>query len=176
MVDIRNYVNPHPRYSQRIQTDALAGLGALYVEDRSGKVFDRLLRSLRRGAIVRVCRPFLLAPVRGRPKTRRAKWVERHEAIKARGCKLECLQPNDCRGARMAMVAYEEIASSGRGAAGREKSGRPPKAYTPEQRVVMEREWHSKKHKTRAAAYKAIKAFGIEVTRGYLYAHYSVKS
>lgn len=72
------------------------------------------------------------------------------------------------------MAAYEGIASSGRGAAGREKSGRPPKKYTPEQLIIMEREWHSKKHATRDSALKAIRSYGIEVKREWLYVHFPV--
>lgn len=173
-MSIRYYINPHPRYSLTIQTATAKG-GAIYVEDRTGKVFDRLLRSLRRGDVVGVYRPFLLAPIKGRPKTRRTKWLARYGAIKAKGGKVVWIAQPDINSTHLAMVAYEEIASSGRGAAGREKSGRPPIAYTPEQLIIMEREWHSKKHKTRAGALKAIQSYGIKVKRGYLYSKFPVR-
>ena len=173
--DIRNYVNPHPSHSEAKQL-AYFGDGTTYVEDRSGKVIERLIKSLRRGSIVRVVQPFLLAPVRGRPQTRRNKWADRVCRIKAAGALFLTMRCPQLRGAKLAMVAYEEIASSGRGAAGRSKSGRPQKSYSPEQLIVMEREWHSKKHKTRDGALKAIRNYGIEVKREWLYVHFPVKT
>lgn len=173
--DYRDYVNPHPRYSAQAQ---MIGFGwrdsHAYIEDRFGKVFDRLLRSLRRGDVVRVYKAFLLAPIKGRPKTRRTRLTERIEAIKAKGCKVMALDGN-LTGVRFVMDAYEGIASSGRGAAGRHKTGRPKIAYTPEQLIIMEREWHSKKHKTRNGALKAIQSYGIKVKRGWLYGKFPVK-
>lgn len=168
-------MNPHPRYSQQAQCAAFNAVGPVgrpYIEDRSGKVIKRLIESVRHGSVVRVVRPFLLAPIRGRTKTRRVRWTERVEAIKARGGKVEAL--GGITGARMAMLAYEEIGRSGQGALGQAKQGRPGKKYTPEQLIIIEREWHSKKHKTRDDALKAIRSYGIEVKREWLYVHFPV--
>ena len=171
-MDIRNYVNAHPRYSERVQRTALEVYGGTtYVENRTGKVVDRLIESVRKGSTVRVYRAFLLAPVRGRTKTRRNKWADRLYRIKAAGGKLEALDNPGIGGAKLAMAAYEEIGMSGRGAPGQRKSGRPPIAYTPDQLVIIEREWNSKKHKTRAGALQAIRSYGIDVKLTWLYTH-----
>lgn len=169
----RNYVNKHPRYSERIQTEALAPYGALYVEDRSGKVFDRLMRSLRRGDVVRVYRPFLLAPIKGQARTRRAKWAERVEAIKAKKCRIECIDPPNCKGARMAMVAYEDIASTGRGRAASGPSGRPNRMQDPEMRAKAEALWHDRRFKTRKLAAAAISNLAEKrITTGWCYSNF----
>lgn len=168
--DFRDYINKHPRYSEAVQKAALVG-GTLYIEDRTGKIIDKLIGSVRKGSIVRVLRPFLLAPVHGRPQKRRRLWAERVERIKAGGGKIVALQTAGVTGAKMAMVAYEEIASSGRGAAGREKSGRPRLEIPPERLQAMTAIWCSRQYKTRKEAQAALKAAGYDVSIPWCYHH-----
>lgn len=169
--DYRDYVNPHPRYSERAQKAALGGLGTTYVEDKSGKVIDRLLASVRPGSIVRVLRPFLLAPVKGQTRRRRRLWAERLNLIKESGGKLECLEPPNCVGAKMGMVAYEEIAASGRGRFGIHRLGRPKLEIPPERLQAMTAIWCSREYKTRAKAVEALKLAGYDVSIDYCYRH-----
>lgn len=169
--DYRSYVNPHPRYSERVQRAALEGHGVIYVEDRTGKVIDRLIGSVRRGSIVRVLRPFLLAPVHGQTRKRRRLWAERLNEIKEAGGKLECLEPPGLVGAKISMVAYEEIAASGRGRFGISRLGRPKLEIPPERMQAMTAIWCSREYKTRAQAADALKRAGYDVSVWWCYRH-----
>jgi len=148
-MDIRCYVNPHPpRYSQIAQTARLAG--ERYIEDRSGKVIDALIKSVRKDSVVEVLELFLLAPVKGHTRTRRRVLTERIEALKARGAIIREVSTGDLSGSgklpRMLLRAYEQIASSGRAAAKRENPGRPRIEFTNHEMTIMEGIWHSRRY------------------------------
>src|SRR5690348_11437251 len=121
MTDFRNYINPQPgrgKFGAEWQRSFLAP-GEEYVENKTGKVFDALCRSVRKGTIVQIRRLFCLAPWRGRPSTRRRVVAERVDAIRARGgivLEAETQRRTDVRGhcAQMLMGAYEDIATAGR--------------------------------------------------------------
>lgn len=151
--DIRNYVNPQPdggRFSAQWQLDYLPD-GVSYTEDKTGKVVDRLIRSVREGTIIRVRRLFCLAPWYGSPRKRRSILADRVDAIKENGGSIleaETQRRTDIRGhlARMVMGASDDIATAGRSVS-KGKTGRPPKEWTPAQRLVMESLWHSRAYK-----------------------------
>lgn len=169
--DVRDYINPHPRFSLTVQR-AILDSGTSYIEDRSGKVIEKLIDSVRRGTIVRVYRPFLLAPIGGKTPGRRAKWADRVERIRKRGGKVISAHDPKLTGERLAMLAYEEIGTSGRGRAGG-RTGRPKKVQDPalfERCVAL---WQSQKHKTRDAAVAAIsKLLGKPVNKAWCYANF----
>jgi hypothetical protein len=180
MPDIRSYNNPFlPSYSEGWQNERLTG--EVYVEGKSG--FDALLRSIRKGTIVEVADGFLLAPITGKPATRRTALLDRVDAIKAKGGILHEVATghrsnnrSECN--RMLLRAYEMIATSGRGRKSAQNGrlskngGRPRKKYEPDQLELMERIWFSRRYKSRDEAINAIRAKGIKVKRGWLYNHF----
>lgn len=169
--DVRDYINPHPRFSLTVQR-AILDSGTSYIEDRSGKVIEKLIDSVRRGTIVRVYRPFLLAPIIGKTPSRRAKWADRVERIKAKGGKVISAHNPKLTNSALAMLAYEEIGTSGRGKAGG-RTGRPKKVQDP---VLFERcvaIWQSQKYKTREKAAEAIgKLLGKTINRSWCYSNF----
>ncbi len=178
--DIRSYNNPWPpRFSKEAQAAKLTGTP--YVEDKSGKVIDALIRSIRkeRRSIVEVVEVGLLAPVKGRPSKRREALAERFESIKDGGGRIREVSTGDQsdeRGkcAKMLLRGYDFIANSGRGAAGKSKSGRPShrEKYTDAQWKAMGHIWDSRKYDTGDKALAAIHALGIKVKRGYMYRYF----
>jgi len=149
--DIRSYLNPFPpRFSEAAQAGILTG--TIYKEDKTGKVFDALARSVRKGTIVEVADGFLLAPIRGQTRKRREAMLERIDAIRERGGIIKCLatgyQSNEraqCN--RMLLRAYEMMGRSGKGVPGKRKEGRPPTEVTQHEKDVMEGIWHSRRYK-----------------------------
>lgn len=145
--------------------------GTVYREGKGSESFDALLRSIRKGDIVRVYRPFLLAPSRGSAARKRKAWADRAEAIKARGACLQSIDP-PLSGAKLAMAAYEQIAKIARGA-GKGKSGRPRKEFPDDVMRVIERLWPPRKGMTVDAAVAEINRLIAPrtVKRGWLYAN-----
>lgn len=150
--DFRNYINPQPkgRFTTKWQQEPMSG-GDFYVEDKSGRVFDALLRSIRPGTVVRVRRVFCLAPWRATPRKRRATIVDRVTAVRVRaGVVLEAesgLRSDKPGWDKAMMAAYDDVATSGRGQAKRERSGRPAQEWTPHELQVMETVWQSRRYK-----------------------------
>jgi hypothetical protein len=71
--DYRNYINPGPkgsRFTANWQAEFLPD-GETYTEDKTGKMIEALIGSVRPGSTVRVRRLFCLAPWRGSPRKRR---------------------------------------------------------------------------------------------------------
>ena len=69
-LDIRGYVNPEvPRTTESGQRENMTG--DVYVENKSGTVIDRLIRSVRKGTVVEVMELYCLAPVIGYANKRR---------------------------------------------------------------------------------------------------------
>ncbi len=176
--DIRSYNNPWPpRFSKEAQAAKLTGTP--YVEDKSGEIIDALIRSLRPGGIVEVVELGLLAPVRGRPSKRREALAERVERIRDRKARIREVATGDQsdergKSAKMLLRGYDFIANSGRGAAGKSKSGRPAhrERYAGEQWKSMGHIWDSRKYDTADKAMAAIHALGIKVKRGYMYRYF----
>lgn len=177
--DIRSYVNAHPRYAAAGQMERLSD-GETYIEDKSGKIIDAVIASVRRDrrSIVQVDELFLLAPVIGTPAKRRKLLAERIEAIKAAGgvVREHSSGLESCRAGftKALMRASDMIANSGRGQAGRSKSGRPSRELTKEQKEAIERIWTSRRYQTRSEAIAAIHALGIRVSKTYLYATFGI--
>lgn len=155
MADFRNYINPQPkkgRFSEAWQKEAVPD-GEDYVEDKSGKIVDALIQSVRKGSIVRVRRLFCLAPWAGGPAKRRRVMAERVDAIRERGgviMEAETQRRSDVRGhcGQMLMGGYEDIATSGRGIARYERTGRPPKyKMDSHELAIAEGVWTSRRYK-----------------------------
>lgn len=146
-LDIRSYLNPHPRFLEGAQRAKLTG--ELYLEDRTGRVIDSLIASVRKGSIVEVVETFLLAPTKGRADRRRRILAERVEAIRDRGgCLWELHTGWRSKGQlpRMLVRAYEQIAHSGRVRKG-DRPGRTAREVSSHERLVMEAVWNSRRYK-----------------------------
>jgi hypothetical protein len=172
--DIRNYVNPQPKgkFTAAWQVEYLPD-GETYTEDKSGRVIDVLMKSIRPGAVVRVRRLFCLAPWLGTPRQRRKRMAQLVDAIKEHGgavLEAETQLRSDVKGqcAQMLMGGYEDIASAGRGLS-KGKLGRPAREFSKEQMEAMQRIWFSRRYRTRAEAVAAIQSLGIRVTGPWLY-------
>lgn len=129
--DYRNYVNAGPkgsRFTANWQAEFLPD-GETYTENKTGKVVEALIDSVRPGSIVRVRRLFCLGPWKGSPRKRREAVASRVQAIRDRkGHVLEAetgLSTKERGGcAKMLMTAYEDIATAGRAVA-KGRTGRP---------------------------------------------------
>ncbi len=170
MIDVRCYVNPKvPGTTEAGQRENMTG--EIYVEDRRGKQIDALLKSVRKGTVVEVMELYCLAPALGYANKRRRILAERIEAIKARGGVIRETRTgwlSKGRMARMALMAYEQIASSGR-ARHRDKTGRPPREWTAHELQVMESIWNSRRHSNDDKRVTAIKAnIGKSPSRSWL--------
>jgi|ERR1051326_181416 hypothetical protein len=111
--DIRGYVNAVPGTAAATQLAAMPHGAEIYTENRDGKQFDAMRRSLRKGSIVAVFELYCLAPAKGGPAKRRRTLLERMDAIDARGAKVQ--ETTGTRKPReMLLHAYEQIATSGR--------------------------------------------------------------
>lgn len=130
--DFRDFIVNCPACRAQLQAEHLDG--ETYTD------FEPLLRSVRKGSIVRVYRPFLLGGGKGQTRTQRRIWAERADAIKERGGCVVSIDP-PLRGAKLAMRAAEEIGNVARGRAGKAKRGAPPKEYTSEQWTVIRKHW-----------------------------------
>src|ERR1051326_2426819 len=87
--DIRGYVNAVPGTAAATQLAAMPHGAEIYTENRDGKQFDAMRRSLRKGSIVAVFELYCLAPAKGGPAKRRRTLLERMDAIDARGAKAQ---------------------------------------------------------------------------------------
>jgi hypothetical protein len=172
--DVRNYINPQPKgkFTAAWQAEYLPD-GETYTEDKSGRVIDAVLRSVREGAIVRVRRLFCLAPWVGTPRKRRRRMAELVDAIKERGgavLEAETQLRSDVKGqcAQMLMGGYEDVATAGRGVA-KGRTGRPAREFSKEQLEAMQRIWFSRRYRTRNEAVVALQALGIRASSAWLY-------
>ena len=140
--------------------------GATYTE------FEPWLRSMRKGSVGRVYRPFLLGGGRGSTAKQRNIWAERADAVKAKGATLASINP-PLTGHKLTMRAYEEIGNVARGKAGKSKLGPPRKKYTPEQRAIIEKHWPRRRGVKISEAVETInKAIAPrKVSAGWLYAN-----
>jgi hypothetical protein len=161
--DYRNYINPGPkgsRFTANWQAEFLPD-GETYVENKTGKVIDAAIDSVRPGSVVRVRRLFCMAPWKGSPRKRREAIAARVQAIRDRkGHILEAetgrttAERGGC--AKMLMGAYEDIATAGRAVA-KGRTGRPPKyEFTPAEWEVIEGIWTSRKFANDGARLAAI--------------------
>lgn len=161
--DYRNYINPGPkgsRFTKDWQAEWLPD-GETYTEDKTGKVAEALIGSVRPRSIVRVRRLFCLAPWRGVPRKRREVLTDRVQEILARKgviAEAETGLRSDKRGdcAKMLMAAYEDIATAGRAIA-KGRTGRPPKyAFTDAEWEIIGGIWTSRKYANDGARIAAI--------------------
>ena len=149
--DIRGYVNPNtPGETEAGQRDGMTVGAEIYVENREGIVADRMIRSIRAGAIVEVKELHCLAPAEGRPRKRRRLLAERIEAIKKLGGTIREWSTGYVSKGRLPTMmnhAHEQIASSGR-ARKNISRGRPPKwELTPHEITIIEGIWGSRRYK-----------------------------
>jgi hypothetical protein len=160
--DFRDLIVGCPASRAKVQAEYFDG--AVYTD------FEPMLRSVRKGSIVRVYRPFLLGGGKGSTQKQRKTWAERADAIKAKGGCLVSIDP-PLKGAKLSMFASVEISNVARGKAGRTKRGRAPKVYTDEQLATIRKHWprrHGVKvHDAVATINKAIAP--RTVTAGWLY-------
>src|SRR6185312_9029352 len=94
--DFRDLIVDCKACRAKVQAEFLDG--ATYTD------FEPLLRSVRKGNIVRVYRPFLLGGGKGSTHKQRKVWAERADAIKCKGGKLVSIDP-PLTGAKLAMFA-----------------------------------------------------------------------
>ena len=145
--DVRGYVNPYLPGAPSEAVQRAGMTGEVYVEDRTGKVFEKFRRSIRRGTIVEIWELWMLAPNSRRSDVRRRVMAERADSLFALRASIR--ETNTGRHAKTASVAmsnhaYEQLAYSGR-ARKRDKEGRPP--VWPRSGPVYEgyrRIWHSR--------------------------------
>lgn len=150
MPDIRNYNNPwKPRFSEQNQAAQLTGES--YIENKTGKVIDALIRSIRKGTIVEVVEIGLLAPVNSSPAKRRKIMAERVEEIKERGGiileKATGHRSDKGQLPRMMIRGSEFIASSGRVKNKCGRAGQPAITTTPHEDDIIDGIWHSRHYK-----------------------------
>lgn len=173
MSDIRSYINPiKPRFGEAAQAEKLTGIS--YVENRSGKVIDKLIASIREGSIVEVVETFLLAPAKGSGKRRRKVLAKRFGEVKERGGLIwerstDHRSNNRSQCAQMLLRAYEMISNSGRGAPGQGRTGRPGRYRDPETRKILTGMWCSRQYPTREASVAAMNDAGYRVTKAWCY-------
>ena len=132
--------------------------------------FEPWLKSMRPGSVGRIYRPFLLGGGRGRTDKQRRIWAERADTVKAKGNKLESINP-PLSGHKLTMRAAEEIGNVARGKAGGYKLGRARKDYTPEQWAIIRKHWprrHGVKIREALAAIRAAIA-PRKISAGWLY-------
>lgn len=180
--DHRLYVNPQPKkgkFSAEWQRAYLPA-GDEYVEDKSGKVFDTLLRSLRAASVVVVRRLFCLAPWSGTPTVRKNAMAKRIDAIEAKGAAImegetgRRTDRDDVR-AQMIVGAVADIASAGR--AGPKRKRGNPVEISAEHEAMAKLIWRSRDHandKARLAAIEA--ATGCKLKRSWCWARWGSPS
>ena len=134
--------------------------------------FEPWLRSMRKGSVGRVYRPFLLGGGTGSTRKQRTLWAERADEVKAKGATLASINP-PLTGHKLTMRAYEEIGNVARGKAGKSKLGPPRKIYTDEQLATIHKHWPRRTGvKIREAVDTINKAIAPrKVTAGWLYAN-----
>ncbi len=169
--DVRGYVNPlAPGTTEAGQREGMNG--EVYVEDRRGYVIDGLIKSVRKGSVIAVRDLYCLAPGAFRPQKRRRLLSERIQAIQARGGSIIELATgySSKKGhlAKMLLMAYEQIATSGR-ARKRDRTGRPPREWSPRELWVMQALWNSRRYSNDDKRVTAIKAnIGKSPSRSWL--------
>ncbi len=174
------YINPWPpRHTLEAQQARLKG--DAYIEDRSGRVIDALIRSMRKGKVVMVVELGLLAPVTGRPSKRREALAERVEAIRQRGGHIMELATghNTKTGQlpRMMIRASEFIATSGRVGGRREGAGRPGVELTPQERELAAGLWGNRRFGNDMERLSAIhKRIGKKLKRGWCWRYFGSPS
>lgn len=185
MVDIRNIVNPHRSCGEPSQLAALKAdsekmgwpEGETYTQTRKGNEIDAGIASGRksRKSIIRAMWLFNLADVKGTAFKKRKSYERRIEAIHEAGCVFREAATGRVSSRAADLVAMTNQASKmitdyGKGAAGRSRSGRPPKPRTATELDVMQRIWESRKYATIDDALLAMGAKKIKhVTRGECY-------
>lgn len=153
-----------PRVTLAGQESALLTHGVppekIYVEGR--EALADLVKSLRKGEAVCVLRLHLLAPpkLRTADRPRRALWsaIQDIEAKGAHIIEVETGRSTATRSERDDMIAdaIEALTHAGRSPRKRDGAGRPPIEFSPEDIEFAKREWFDLRHRTNAAALKAI--------------------
>ena len=160
--DFRDLIVGCPACKENVQREHLGP--AIYT------AFGPWLRSMRKGSVGRIYRPFLLGGGIGSTAKQRKLWAERADAVKAKGASLVSIDP-PLTGHKLTMRAYEEIGNVARGKAGKGKSGRRRKLYTEAHMKVITHYWPARKSMTRKEAVAKINELIAprKVTRGWLY-------
>ena len=152
-------------------------------EKLTGEIYEThqreaLFNSIRKGSIVEVTETFLLAKTTGRSDSRKRDLLMAVDIIEEKGGIVRELStgyqsniPKEWR--KMEARAFELITSSARGKNsainGTYSAGRPRKQYLPEQLLVMEKVWFSRRFKNNAERMSYLIGLGIKVRRGWLY-------
>lgn len=162
--DFRDLIVDCPACRAKLQEENLDG--ATYTD------FDAWLRSMRKGSVGRVYRPFLLGGGKGSTAKQRRIWAERADAVKDKEAKLVSLDP-PLTGHKLTMRAYEEIGNVARGKAGKSKLGPPRKDYTEAQWAIIRKHWPRRHGVKIEEARKAINdaIAPRKVSAGWLYAN-----
>ena len=162
--DYRDLIVDCPGCRAKVQMEYMDG--TIYTE------FEPWLRSMRKGSVARIYRPFLLGGGTGSTRKQRALWAERADKVRAKGNALVSINP-PLTGEKLTMRAYEEIGNVARGKAGESKLGPPRKKYTPEQRAIIEKHWPRRRGVKISEAVETInKAIAPrKVSAGWLYAN-----
>ncbi len=127
MSDVRGYINTFLPGAPSEAVQRAGMTGEVYVENRTGKIAEKFLRSIRRGTMVELWELFILAPNSRRSDVRRRVLADRTDTVFAKGGTIrETSTGKSAKRAstRMSMHAYEQLAYSGR-ARKRDAEGRP---------------------------------------------------
>ena len=162
--DYRDLIVDCPACKAKVQAEHLNGT--------TYTAFEPWLRSMRKGSVGRIYRPFLLGTGRGSTAKQRRIWAERADAVKAKGACLASISP-PLTGHKLTMRAYEEIGNVARGKAGKSKLGPPRKIYTDAQMAVINKHWPRRRGVTIKQAVDTINAAIAprKVSAGWLYAN-----
>jgi hypothetical protein len=183
MSDLRGYINPFVPggLTEQGQRDGMPPGVEIYVEDRRGRGYPSLLRSIRKGSVVVVAETFYLAPGAFRPQKRRRLMRERIEELQGAGAVISewvtSWRSDKGHLPRMMVQAVERIAQSGRMRKGVNK-GRPPKwKLTPHEKLVIETIWTSRRYgNDDERVVEVVKRTGKRLSRSWLRLHFGPTS
>lgn len=173
--DIRGYVNPFVP-GGKTEAGQRAGMSpdaVIFVEDRTGKVIDGFLRTLRVGSIIEVEEVHYLAPGNGRADKRRRILAERVKEARRRKAAIKenatGLRSDKCDLPAMLLRGYEQIATSGRARKGKLRGAPPKWPREPATKEDYKLIWRDRRHKNDVERHAAILArFGKAPSIGWL--------
>ena len=178
--DVRSWCNPRPGWARDAQLGRLTGeVYEVVAKDRDhgGAKRAAMIRSVRRGDEVQVCKLYLLALNTGRSDKQRRDLLEIVDKIEAKGgviveavTSFRSDVPSQWR--QMQADAFYELGRAGQGRRsalnGARSQGRPER-FTREQKASMRQIWFSREHPTGEQAVAAMQAIGIKAKRTYCY-------
>lgn len=178
--DVRSWCNPRPGWAREAQLARLTGeIYEVSAKEKDHGAAKRaaMIRSVRRGDVVQVCKLYLLAINNRRSDKQRQDLLETVDKIEAKGGTIvEAVTafrsdvPSQWR--QMQADAFYALGRAGQGrrsaANGARSLGRPNK-HTREQKAAMRQIWFSREYATGEQAVAAMQKLGIDAKRTYCY-------